>query len=63
MHDVINTVADSGSVFTIQPMSGSHYYVLCKIKRKTIAIVANQPQHMAGSITVEADKATSYSSR
>ena len=62
MHDVINTVADSGSVFTIQPMFGQSLITcFARLSGRPIAIVANQPQHMAGSITVEAaDKATQF---
>ena len=53
MHDVINTVADSGSVFTIQPMFGQSLITcFARLSGRPIAIVANQPQHMAGSITV-----------
>ena len=62
MHDVINTVADSGSVFTIQPMFGQSLITcFARLSGRPVAIVANQPQHMAGSITVEAaDKATQF---
>ena len=62
MHDVIKAVTDTGSVFTIQPMFGQSLITcLARLSGRPVAIVANQPQHMAGSITVEAaDKATQF---
>ena len=42
MHDVINTVADSGSVFTIQPMFGQSLITcFARLSGRPIAIVAN----------------------
>ena len=49
-------------MFTIQPMFGQSLITcFARLSGRPVAIVANQPQHMAGSITVEAaDKATQF---
>ena len=62
MQDVIKAVTDANSVFTIQPMFGQSLITcLARLGGRPVAIVANQPQYIAGSITVEAaDKATQF---
>ena len=60
--DVINAVVDTGSVFIVQPVFGQSL-VTCfaRLGGRPVAIVANQPKHMAGSITVDAaGKATQF---
>ena len=62
MNDVIKAVTDIDSVFNIQSMFGQSLITcLARLGGRPVAIVANQPQHMAGAITVEAaDKATQF---
>jgi methylmalonyl-CoA decarboxylase subunit alpha len=57
MHDVIDVVFDAGSAFEVQATYGrSLICALCRLGGHPVAVVANQPQVLAGSI--DADAAT-----
>jgi acetyl-CoA carboxylase carboxyltransferase component len=62
MHEVIQVVFDEGSCFEIQPDFGRS--LICALGRlggHPVAVVANQPQVMAGSIDADgADKAAHF---
>jgi acetyl-CoA carboxylase carboxyltransferase component len=62
MHDVIDVLFDRGSCFEVQPGFGKT--VLCVLARlggHPVAVVANQPRVMAGSVDVDgADKAARF---
>jgi acetyl-CoA carboxylase carboxyltransferase component len=62
MHDVINAVFDEDSPFEVQPDFGRS--VICTLARlggHPVAVVANQPQFLAGSLDSDgADKAAHF---
>jgi acetyl-CoA carboxylase carboxyltransferase component len=62
MHDVIDAVFDRASFFEVQPEFGAS--VLCVLARlggHPVAVVANQPRVLAGSVDVDgADKAAHF---
>jgi acetyl-CoA carboxylase carboxyltransferase component len=62
MHDVVDVVFDADSCFEVQPDFGRP--VICTLARlggHPVAVVANQPRAMAGSITADAaDKAAHF---
>ncbi|MGF7123052.1 acyl-CoA carboxylase subunit beta [Rhodococcus sp. BE178] len=62
MRAVIDRLADAGTVTEIQPTYGkSIITALARIGGHSVAVVANQPSVMAGSVTVEAaDKAAGF---
>lgn len=62
VHDVINTFVDENSFFEIQPDFAKNIVVgLSRLNGKTIGIVANQSNYMAGSLEINAaDKAARF---
>jgi acetyl-CoA carboxylase carboxyltransferase component len=62
MHDVLDVVFDEGSDFEVQPGFGQS--VICSLARlggHPVAVVANQPQVLAGSLDADgADKAAHF---
>lgn len=62
MHKVIDTVFDAGSAFEVQPDFGRAVITaLCRLGGHPVAVVANQPLVMAGSIDADAaDKAAHF---
>jgi methylmalonyl-CoA decarboxylase subunit alpha len=55
MLDVVDVVFDAGSVFEVQPTFGpSLICALCRLGGHPVAVVANQPQVLAGSIDADA---------
>jgi acetyl-CoA carboxylase carboxyltransferase component len=62
MHDVIELVFDEGSCFEVQPGFGqSLICILARLGGHPVAIVANQPLALAGSLDSDgADKATHF---
>jgi len=62
MHDVIEVIFDEGSCFEVQPDFGrSLLCVLARLGGHPVAIVANQPKILAGSIDADgADKAAHF---
>ncbi len=62
MHDVIDVVCDSGSVFEVQPDFGRSIITsLCHMGGRPVAVIANQPMVLAGSIDADAaDKAAHF---
>jgi acetyl-CoA carboxylase carboxyltransferase component len=55
MHDVIDVTFDAGSSFVVQPAFGRS--IICALARlggHPVAVVANQPQVLAGSIDADA---------
>ena len=62
MHDVIEVVCDSGSAFEVQPEFGRSIITsLCHLGGRPVAVIANQPMVLAGSIDADAaDKAAHF---
>lgn len=62
MRDVLNALADNGSVFELQPgFGGSIIAALARIGGTPSMIIANQPKVLAGAITKQAaEKATHF---
>jgi acetyl-CoA carboxylase carboxyltransferase component len=62
MHRVIDVVFDAGSCFEVQPEFGRPIITaLCRLGGHPVAVIANQPQSMAGSIDADgADKAAHF---
>ena len=62
MHDVIDTVFDAGSWFEVQPSFGpSVITALARLGGHPVAIIANQPLILAGSVDADgADKAAHF---
>jgi acetyl-CoA carboxylase carboxyltransferase component len=62
MHDVIDVVFDAGSALEVQPGFGrSLICALCRLGGHPVAVVANQPRVIAGSIDADAaDKAAHF---
>ncbi len=62
MKDVIQVIMDKDSFFEIQPVFGPSLITgFARLGGRSVAIVANQPNHLAGSINVDAaDKATQF---
>jgi acetyl-CoA carboxylase carboxyltransferase component len=62
MLDVIDVVFDTGSTFEVQPVFGrSMICALCRLGGHPVAVVANQPNVLAGSIDADgADKAAHF---
>ncbi len=62
MHDVIDVVCDSGSAFEVQPDFGRSIITsLCHLGGRPVAVIANQPMVLAGSIDADAaDKAAHF---
>ena len=62
VHDVINTFIDENSFFEIQPDVAKNIVIgLSRLNGKTIGIVANQSNYMAGSLEINAaDKAARF---
>lgn len=62
VHDVINTFVDENSFFEIQPDFAKNIVVgLSRLNGRTIGIVANQSNYMAGSLEINAaDKAARF---
>jgi acetyl-CoA carboxylase carboxyltransferase component len=62
MQKVIDVVFDVGSCFEVQPHFGKPIIcALCRLGGHPVAVVANQPKVMAGSITADAaDKAAHF---
>lgn len=62
MHKVIDVVFDADSCFEVQPDFGRPVIcALCRLGGHPVAVVANQPRVMAGSITADAaDKAAHF---
>jgi acetyl-CoA carboxylase carboxyltransferase component len=62
MHKVIDVVLDAGSCFEVQPDFGRPVITaLCRLGGHPVAVVANQPLVMAGSIDADgADKAAHF---
>ncbi|MFE1642505.1 acyl-CoA carboxylase subunit beta [Bacillus velezensis] len=59
---VIKELADDGTFFDIQPYFAKNIAVgFLKLGRRTVGVVANQPKHLAGSLTIDAaDKASRF---
>jgi acetyl-CoA carboxylase carboxyltransferase component len=62
MHDVVDVVFDAGSGFEVQPEFGrSVICALCRLGGHPVAVVANRPDVLAGSIDGDsADKAAHF---
>ncbi len=62
MHRVIDVVFDAGSCFEVQPDFGRPVITaLCRLGGQPVAVIANQPLVMAGSIDADgADKAAHF---
>jgi acetyl-CoA carboxylase carboxyltransferase component len=62
MRRLVDVVFDSGTAFEVQPGFGrSVLCVLCRLGGHAVAVVANQPQVLAGSIDADgADKAARF---
>jgi acetyl-CoA carboxylase carboxyltransferase component len=62
MHDVVDVVFDAGSAFEVQPQFGrSVICALCRLGGHPVAVVANRPDVLAGSIDGDsADKAAHF---
>ncbi len=62
MHKVLDVVFDDGSCFEVQPQFGRCIITaLCRLGGHPVAVIANQPQVMAGSIDADgADKAAHF---
>lgn len=62
MHKVVDVVFDAGSCFEVQPDFGRPLITaLCRLGGHPVAVIANQPKVMAGSITADAaDKAAHF---
>lgn len=62
MAAVVDTVMDAGSWFEIQPVFGRSLLTgLARLGGQPVAVVANQPLHLAGTIDVDAaDKAAHF---
>jgi acetyl-CoA carboxylase carboxyltransferase component len=62
MHRVIDAVFDAGSCFEVQPAYGRCIITaLCRLGGHPVAVVANQPQVLAGSVDSEgAEKAAHF---
>jgi acetyl-CoA carboxylase carboxyltransferase component len=62
MHDVVDVVFDAGSGFEVQPEFGrSVMCALCRLGGHPVAVVANRPDVLAGSIDGDsADKAAHF---
>jgi acetyl-CoA carboxylase carboxyltransferase component len=62
MRDVIDVVFDEGSVFEVQPTFGRSIITsLCRLGGHPVAVVANQPSVLAGSIDADgADKGAHF---
>lgn len=62
MHDVIDVVFDAGSAFEVQPDFGRSIITsLCHLGGRPVAVIANQPMVLAGSIDADAaDKAAHF---
>jgi acetyl-CoA carboxylase carboxyltransferase component len=62
MHRVIDVVFDAGSAFEVQPDFGRPVITaLCRLGGHPVAVIANQPMVMAGSIDADgADKAAHF---
>ncbi len=62
MHDVIDVVVDGGTSFEVQPDYGrSILTMLCHLGGHPVAVIANQPMVLAGSIDADAaDKAAHF---
>ncbi|HET6809716.1 MAG TPA: carboxyl transferase domain-containing protein [Acidimicrobiales bacterium] len=62
MHKVIDAVFDAGSSFEVQPAYGRCIITaLCRLGGHPVAVVANQPQVLAGSVDSEgAEKAAHF---
>jgi acetyl-CoA carboxylase carboxyltransferase component len=62
MRRVVDVVFDEGSVFEVQPEFGrSCITALCRLGGHAVAVVANQPKVLAGSINADsADKAAHF---
>jgi acetyl-CoA carboxylase carboxyltransferase component len=62
MHEVIDVVFDRSSCFEVQPKFGkSVLCVLARLGGHPVAVIANQPRVMAGSVDVDgADKAARF---
>jgi len=62
MHDVLDAVFDAGSAFEVQPQFGRTIVcALCRLGGHPVAVVANQPRALAGSIDADgADKAARF---
>jgi acetyl-CoA carboxylase carboxyltransferase component len=62
MHKVIDAVFDAGSCFEVQPAYGRCLITaLCRLGGHPVAVVANQPQVLAGSVDSEgAEKAAHF---
>jgi acetyl-CoA carboxylase carboxyltransferase component len=62
MHDVVDVVFDAGSAFEVQPDFGrSIICSLCRLGGHPVAVVANRPDVLAGSIDGDsADKAAHF---
>ena len=62
MHEVVDVVFDEGSCFEVQPEFGrSVLCVLARLGGHPVAVVANQPQVLAGSLDSDgADKAAHF---
>ncbi|MGY4715174.1 acyl-CoA carboxylase subunit beta [Bacillus amyloliquefaciens] len=59
---VIEELADDGTFFDIQPYFAKNIAIgFLKLGRRTVGVVANQPKHLAGSLTIDAaDKASRF---
>ncbi|KXZ21474.1 methylmalonyl-CoA carboxyltransferase [Bacillus nakamurai] len=59
---VIKELADDGTFFDIQPYFAKNIVVgFLKLGRRTAGVVASQPKHLAGSLTIDAaDKASRF---
>jgi acetyl-CoA carboxylase carboxyltransferase component len=62
MREVLEVIFDAGSVFEVQPAFGpSIITALCRLGGQPVAVVANQPMILAGSIDSDAaDKAAHF---
>ena len=51
MRDVINTIADTGSVLYLRPSYGRGIHTaLCRVAGRPVGILANDPSHLGGAI-------------
>lgn len=64
MREVIDTLADTGSVLELRPNFGvGMITALIRVEGRPIAVLANNPAHLAGAIDAEgADKAAQFAS-
>lgn len=55
IHEVISVIADQGDFLEVQPLFAPNIVVgFARIEGRSVGIIANQPQQMAGTLNIEA---------